>query len=35
MTFGEVLTHAIRLKTLGTTENVRLGVQQFNVFGEN
>jgi hypothetical protein len=35
MTFGEVLTHAIRLKILGTSENIRVGVQQLNVFGEN
>ncbi len=35
LTFKEVLTHAIRLKILGTTENVKVGVPQFNVFGEN
>ncbi|MFB6549452.1 family 43 glycosylhydrolase [Streptomyces sp. NPDC056405] len=35
LTFGEVLTHAIRLKILGTTENIKVGVQQLNVFGEN
>ena len=34
-TFDRVLTHAVRLKILGTTENVRVGVQQLNVFGEN
>lgn len=35
LTFDEVFTHAIRLKILGTTENVKVGVQQLNVFGEN
>lgn len=35
LTFNEVLTHAIRLKILGTTENIKVGVQQLNVFGEN
>jgi xylan 1,4-beta-xylosidase len=35
VTFDEVLTHAIRLKILGTTENIKVGVQQLNVFGEN
>jgi hypothetical protein len=35
MTFGEVLTHAIRLKILGTSENIKVGVQQLNVFGES
>ncbi len=35
LTFDEVLTHAIRLEILGTTENVKVGVQQLNVFGEN
>jgi xylan 1,4-beta-xylosidase len=34
-TFDRVLTHAVRLKILGTTENVKVGVQQLNVFGEN
>lgn len=35
VTFDEVLTHAIRLKILGTTEKIKVGVQQLNVFGEN
>ena len=34
-TFDRVLTHVVRLKILGTTENAKVGVQQFNVFGEN
>ena len=34
-TFDRVLTHAVRLKILGTTENIKIGVQQLNVFGEN
>jgi hypothetical protein len=34
-TFDRVLTHAVRLKILGTTENAKVGVQQLNVFGEN
>ena len=35
LTFNEVLTHAVRLNILGTTENIKVGVQQLNVFGEN
>lgn len=35
LTFDDVLTHAIRLKILGTTENIKVGIQQLNVFGEN
>lgn len=33
--FDRVLTHAVRLKILGTTENVKVGVTAMNVFGEN
>lgn len=35
MTFGTVLTHAVRVSILGTTENVRVGIQEIGVFGEN
>ena len=35
MTFDRVLTNAVRLKILGTTENVKVGVHELNVFGEN
>lgn len=35
LVFDRVFTHAVRLKILGTTENVKVGVQQLNVFGEN
>ena len=34
-TFDRVLTHAVKLKILGTTENAKVGVQQLNVFGES
>ena len=34
-TFDRVLTHAVRLKILGTTENAKVGVHELNVFGEN
>ncbi|MFD6679631.1 family 43 glycosylhydrolase [Micromonospora parva] len=35
VTFDRVLTNAVRLKVLGTTENVKVGVHELNVFGEN
>ncbi|GIJ30669.1 hypothetical protein Vqi01_58310 [Micromonospora qiuiae] len=35
VTFDRVLTNAVRLKILGTTENVKVGVHELNVFGEN
>ncbi|MBP0457219.1 hypothetical protein [Streptomyces montanisoli] len=35
MTFPVVRTHAIRVRLLGTTENVKVGIQQLNVFGQN
>lgn len=35
VTFDPVLTHAVRLKILGTTEDVKVGVHELNVFGEN
>ncbi|NHC12983.1 family 43 glycosylhydrolase [Motilibacter deserti] len=33
--FDRVFTHAIRVRILGTTENVKVGILQLNVFGEN
>ena len=35
VTFDTVLTHAVRLKILGTTENVKVGIHELNVYGEN
>ncbi len=35
VTFDRVLTNAVRLRILGTTENVKVGVHELNVFGEN
>lgn len=35
VTFDRVLTNAVRLKILGTTEEVKVGVHELNVFGEN
>lgn len=35
VTFDRVLTHAVRLKITGTTEDVPVGVAELNVFGEN
>ncbi len=35
VTFEKVRTHAVRLKILGTTEDVKVGVHELNVFGEN
>src|SRR5690625_1551274 len=35
VTFDRVLTHAVRLKITGTTEDVPVGVAELNIFGEN
>lgn len=35
VTFDAKLTNAVRLRILGTTENVTVGVAELNVFGEN
>jgi hypothetical protein len=35
VTFDTVLTHAVRLKVLGTTEDVKVGIHELNVYGEN
>lgn len=35
VTFDRVLTNAVRLKVLGTTEDVKVGVHELGVFGEN
>ncbi len=35
VTFDRVLTNAVRLRILGTTENVKVGVHELGVFGEN
>lgn len=35
VTFDRVLTHAVRLKITGTTEDVTVGIAELNVFGEN
>jgi len=35
VTFDTVRTYAVRLTILGTTENVKVGIHEFNVYGEN
>ncbi len=35
VTFDRVLTHAVRLRITGTTEDVTVGIAEFSVFGEN
>lgn len=35
VTFDTKLTNAVRLRILGTTENITVGVAELNVFGEN